>query len=174
MIDKFIPDMYQKSIYSINYDKLKADGIKCLLFDLDNTCAAYSVKEPTSKLIELFEDLKDMDFKVIIYSNNTKKRLEPFKNKLLVDCSANSRKPRKDKFLKIMKMFNFDLSEIAIIGDQLLTDIYGGNRVGIKTILVNPVSKEDIVPTMFSRLIEKRLMKKMHKRGIFTKGQYYE
>ena len=71
-------------------------------------------------------------------------------------------------------MFNFDLSEVAIIGDQLLTDIYGGNRVGIKTILVNPVSKEDIVPTMFSRLIEKRLMKKMHKRGIFTKGKYYE
>ena len=89
MLDKFIPDMYQKSIYTINYDKLKEDGIKCLLFDLDNTCAAYSVKEPTNKLIELFEDLKDMGFKVIIYSNNTKKRLEPFKNKLLVDCSAN-------------------------------------------------------------------------------------
>ena len=174
MIDKFIPDMYQKSIYSINYDKLKEDGIKCLLFDLDNTCAAYSVKEPTNKLIELFEDLKDMGFKVIIYSNNTKKRLEPFKNKLLVDCSANSRKPRKDKFLKTMKMFNFDLSEVAIIGDQLLTDIYGGNRVGIKTILVNPVSKEDMIQTKFSRLIERKLMKKMHKRGIFTKGKYYE
>ena len=174
MLDKFIPDMYQKSIYTINYDRLKEDGIKCVLFDLDNTCAAYSVKEPTNKLIELFEDLKDIGFKVIIYSNNTKKRLEPFKNKLLVDCSANSRKPGKDKFLKIMKMFNFDLSEGAIIGDQLLTDIYGGNRVGIKTILVNPLSKEEVITSKFSRLIERKLMKKMHKKGIFTKGKYYE
>jgi len=174
MIDKFIPDMYQKSIYSINYQKLKDDGIKCLLFDLDNTCAAHKVKEPTDKLINLFEDLKDMDFKLIIYSNNTKKRLEPFKNKLLVDCSANSRKPRKDKFIKIMKMFNYDLSEVAIIGDQLLTDIYGGNRVGIKTILVNPISNEDILPSRMGRIVEKKLMRRLHRRGIFTKGVYYE
>ena len=68
-MDNFIPDMYQKSIYHIDYDKLKEDGIKCLLFDLDNTCVPFKDKEPNKKLKELFETLKDMDFKVIIFSN---------------------------------------------------------------------------------------------------------
>ena len=174
-MDNFIPDMYQKSIYHIDYDKLKEDGIKCILFDLDNTCIPYKDKEPNKKLIDLFETLKDMDFRVIIFSNATKKRILPFKNALRVDCSANSRKPRKDKFLKIMKMFNFELSEVVIIGDQLLTDIYGGNRVGIKTILVNPMSIEkESIPTRIARIIERILIKKLNKKGILKKGVYYE
>ena len=69
-MDKFIPDMYQKSIYHIDYDKLQDNGIKCLLIDLDNTCVPYKDKEPNKKLIDLFETLKDMDFKIIIFSQN--------------------------------------------------------------------------------------------------------
>ena len=103
MLEKYIPDAYQKSIYTINYNKLKDNGIKCLLFDLDNTSVPFKEKEPTKKLIQLFEELKDMNFKIIILSNATKKRLLPFKKKLLVDCMANSRKPRKQSFLKVIK-----------------------------------------------------------------------
>ena len=55
MMEKFTPDMYQKSIYHINYDKLKEDGIKCLLFDLDNTCVPYVEKKPNQKLKDLFD-----------------------------------------------------------------------------------------------------------------------
>ena len=173
-MDIFIPDMYQKSIYTINYEKLREDGIRCLLFDLDNTCVPYVEKKPTQKLKDLFDRLKEMGFKVIIFSNASKKRLEPFKNFLIVDCSYSSRKPSKRKFLKVLKMFNFDLSETAIIGDQLFTDIYGGNRVGIKTILVNPMSNNDMVFTKVFRIFEKRQYNKMNKRGIFTLGKYYE
>ena len=54
-MDKFIPDMYQKSIYHIDYDKLQDNGIKCLLIDLDNTCVPYKDKEPNKKLIDLFD-----------------------------------------------------------------------------------------------------------------------
>lgn len=174
MINKFIPDMYQNSIYSINYIKLKEEGIKCLLFDLDNTCAAYSITEPSTNLINLFGLLKDMGFKVVIFSNNKRERLEPFQEKLMVDCSANSCKPMKDRFIKVITMFNYKLSEVAIIGDQLLTDIYGGNRVGIKTILVNPLSDEDMLATKFMRIIEKRLYKRMSKKKVFSRGEYYE
>lgn len=173
-MDIFIPDMYQKSIYSINYEKLLEDGIKCLLFDLDNTCVPYVEKIPSKRLIELFDRLKDMGFKVIIFSNASKKRLEPFKERLVVDCSYSSKKPSKRKFLKVLKMFKFDLSEVAIIGDQLFTDIFGGNRIGIKTILVNPMSNDDMFVTKIFRVLEKSQYKKMHKRGIFTLGKYYE
>ena len=53
-MDKFIPDIYEKSIYTINYKKLKKNGIKCLLFDLNNTIAGYDTNYPTEKLRELF------------------------------------------------------------------------------------------------------------------------
>lgn len=173
-MDNFIPDMYQKSIYHIDYDKLKEDGIKCLLFDLDNTCVPFKDKEPNKKLRDLFETLKDMDFKVIIYSNATKKRLTPFKNVLGVDCSASSRKPSTNKMLKIIKLFNYNLSDVAIIGDQLYTDILCGNKVGIKTILVNPMSKDDLIFTKMFRFLEKGKFKKFAKMGILKKGKYYE
>lgn len=173
-MDIFIPDMYQKSIYTINYEKLYEDGMRCLLFDLDNTCVPYTEKNPNKKLKDLFDNLKDMGFKVIIFSNATKKRLEPFKNGLIVDCSYSSKKPSKRKFLKVLKMFDYDLSETAIIGDQLFTDIFGGNRVGIKTILVNPMSDKDLFATKIFRLLEKGQYNKMKKRGILTLGKYYD
>ena len=173
-MDIFVPDMYQKSIYTINYEKLFKDGIRCLLFDLDNTCVPFVEKKPSKKLKDLFDDLKDIGFKVIIFSNASKKRLEPFKNDLVVDCSYSSKKPSKRKFLKVLKMFNYDLSETAIIGDQLFTDIFGGNRVGIKTILVNPMSNHDLFVTRIIRMLEKRQYKRFSKRGILTMGKYYE
>lgn len=173
-MDKLIPDMYQKSIYHIDYEKLKSDGIKCLLFDLDNTCVPTKEKNPNKKLIEQFDKLKDLGFKVIIFSNAGKKRLKPFKKTLDVDCSYSSRKPLKGKFNKIMKKFGYDLSETAIIGDQLFTDILGGNKVGIKTILINPMSSYDLPITKISRMFERKVIKKMSKKGILTKGKYYE
>ena len=81
----FYPDVYQKSIYTIKYEKLKENGIKCLLFDLDNTCVPYVDRVPTKKLKNHFDKLQDMGFKVIIFSNSPKERLKPFKKELNVD-----------------------------------------------------------------------------------------
>lgn len=174
-MNNFIPDMYQKSIYHINYDKLLEDGIKCLLFDLDNTCVAYEDKLPNKKLVELIETLKDMGFKIIIFSNATKRRIKPFKDKLNVDALAMARKPSKKNFLKVIKLFKYDLSEMAIIGDQLYTDILGGNKVGIRTILVNPMSNKDMfLTTIIYRPLEKLKFKKFARNNILIKGKYYE
>ena len=170
----FYPDIYAQSIFTINYEKLIQRGIKCLLFDLDNTCIPYLKKQPTKKLKDEFDKLTEMGFHVIIFSNSPKKRLEPFKKELNVDCCYKAGKPRKKKFLKILKMYNYSLSEAAIIGDQLVTDIYGGNRVGITTILVNPISNIDMPFTKIHRFIEKIEIKKMNKRGIFSIGEYYD
>ena len=138
-MELFLPDKYYKSIYEINYHALKQSGIKCLLFDLDNTLVPPNVNKPNKRIRDLFDNLKELDFKVIIMSNSGKKRLIPFKEDLLIDCSASSQKPFKRKFLKILREYKLDLCETAIIGDQLLTDIFGGNRTGITTILVNPL-----------------------------------
>ena len=153
-MDMFIPDIYQKSIYTIDYKKLKKNGIKCLLFDLDNTIAPYKVIEPDQKVKELFASL-EKDFKVIIISNSNKNRLRPFKEKLNVDVAFSSKKPFKTKYKKILELYNFKIDEVACIGDQLLTDILGANRMGFTSILVNRIAKYETIFTRFNRFFEK-------------------
>ncbi|MBE6138691.1 MAG: YqeG family HAD IIIA-type phosphatase [Firmicutes bacterium] len=173
-MEVYVPDMYQKSIYAIDYQKLYNRGIKCLLFDLDNTLVPVKMKTPSKKIKNLFNDLKDKGFKVIIFSNSSKNRLKPFKDELEVDCAASAKKPFKKKFLQILNEFGYQINEVAIIGDQMLTDVVGGNKIGITTILVNPISKKDLFFTKFNRLIEKRIMKKLRNKDLFVKGRYYE
>lgn len=172
-MDIFVPDMYQKSIYTINYKKLKKKGIKCLLFDLNNTLASYELDYPDDKLRELIFEL-EKDFKVIILSNSPKNRVRPFKEKLNIDSAFSSKKPFKKKYKKVMNMYNFKDTEIAVIGDELLTDIWGGNRMGFTTILVNAISEEEPFHTRVIRSIESKIIKKLNKKGILFKGEYYE
>src|SRR5574344_1464402 len=93
VLNNFVPDIYQKSIYNINYKKLKQNGIRCLIFDLDNTMVPVTIKSPTKKLKDLIEDLKELKFKIIIVSNSPKKRVTPFKDFLCVDSACFSFKP---------------------------------------------------------------------------------
>lgn len=173
-MEKYVPDIYQKSIYAIDYEKLKNRGIKCLLFDLDNTIVPFDVKESDQATKELFDNLKKLKFRIVIFSNSSKNRLKPFKDYLEVDCSARSKKPLKGRFLKILDEYGLSENEVAIIGDQILTDIVGGNKVGITTILVNPISKRDSIITKPNRCLEKHIMKKLGNRDLFIKGRYYE
>lgn len=173
-MEKYIPDIYQKSIYDINYENLQKRGIKCLLFDLDNTIAPINVKKPDKKIKDLIGEIEYLGFKVIILSNATKKRVEPFKEILNVDASCNSRKPMSTKYKKIMNLYNFQDNEIACIGDQLLTDIRGANKMGFLSILVNPISKKDLFITKFNRFFERKIFKKLEKKGVLKIGVYYE
>ncbi len=172
-MDIFIPDVYQKSIYTIDYKKLKKNGIKCLLFDLDNTIAPYKTVEPDAKLKELFAHL-EQDFKVIIISNSPKNRVRPFKEKLNVDCAYSSKKPFKTKYKRILELYRFKIDEVACIGDQLLTDICGANRMGFTSILVNRVAKYETIFTKFNRFFEKFILRRLAKKHILVSGEYFD
>ncbi len=174
MIELYKPDIYKRDIYSIDYKKLKSSGIKCILFDLDNTLVPYYRNRPSRKLKDFIEKLKDMGFKVILFSNSNKKRLTPFKNILELDCSASSRKPSEKKFKKVLKEYKFDQSEVVIIGDQIITDVFGGNRIGILSILVKPISKKEPIWTKINRIRENKKIRKLERMGIFKRGEYYE
>ena len=172
-MEKFIPDIYAKSIYAINYKKLKRNGIKCLLFDLNNTIASYETDYPSNKLRELFYTLSE-DFKVIIVSNSSKDRVRPFKEKLNVDSAYRAYKPFKRKYKKILNLYKYKDTEIACIGDMLITDIYGGNRMGFTTILVNKMSIEEPFYVKMLRKIDNKILNKLSKKEILIIGKYYE
>lgn len=172
-MEHYVPDIYRKSIYTIDYNKLKTSGIKCILFDLDNTLVPYNEKVPSKKVKDLFKKIKALGFKIIIFSNSSKKRLKPFKDELDVDCYYRCFKPSTNKFYIVLRENKYNESEVAIIGDQILTDVKGGNKVGIMTVLVNPMSNKEMIYTKFNRIREKRLIKRLSKLDLFYKGRYY-
>jgi HAD superfamily phosphatase (TIGR01668 family) len=173
-MERYIPTLYQKTIYNIDYDKLNNRGIKCLLFDLDNTIASSKVKKPSTKLKKLFNNLQKQGFKLYIFSNAFSKRVKRFTNELNCDGISFAFKPRQKNFEKVMNDNKYLECEVAIIGDQMLTDIAGGNTAGITTILVNPLSKQECIFTKMNRIRENKIMKKLRDKDLFTKGKYYE
>lgn len=174
MFDKFVPDKYFKSIYDINYKALKKCGIKCLIFDLANTLVPESEKTPNRKVKDLFEDLRDMGFTLVIMSNSIKKEVAPFKELLCVDSCYLSFKPLKRKYKKVMKVFDLKDNQIACIGDELFYDILGANRMKFTSILVNPISTDDFAVTKISRKLEGLVINHLTKKDLFKKGRYYE
>ncbi len=174
MMEKFVPDMYYQSIYRIDYEKLYNMGIKIIIFDLDNTIAGITAKIPTKEVIDLMFKIKEIGMRPVLMSNSEKKRVEPFRNALEIDSCASARKPFKKNYLKIMNIYRVKNEEVACIGDQLITDIYGANKMGMTSILINPISKKDRFITLFNRFIEKIIIKILEKRDLFKKGKYYD
>ena len=173
-MNNFIPDIYVKNIFAIDYKKLKKDGIKCILFDLDNTLAPIGEDKPSKDVQELFAYLDDLNIKAIILSNSSKKRVAPFKEVLNVDSSCMSAKPFKRKYKKVLKMFRYEFSEVAAVGDQILTDVFGANRCGITSIFVDKLKDEDKFFTKINRFIEKRILNSLKKKGIYEHEKYYQ
>jgi len=173
-MEKYVPDMYQKSIYTIDYSKLLSIGIKCLLFDLDNTIIPSKSSEPPAKAKELFISLKQKGFRVIIFSNSPKYRIKKFEQFFDLECIGFAMKPLSFNFKKVMENHRLTENEVAIIGDQIMTDVVGGNKMGITTILVNPVTNSDFFWTKPNRIREKYIMKKLRNHDLFCKGRYYE
>lgn len=169
----YVPDIYQKNIYEIDYEVLVSRGIKCLIFDLDNTLVTIMESIPSEETKKLFKKLKDMKFKIYIASNSIKARVKPFHEELKVDYIYSVKKPKIDKIDELIKSTKFGLDEIAMIGDSMTDDIICGNTIGVTTILLDPISKKEYPFAKIRRMKEKKIQKKLRDKDLFTKGRYY-
>ena len=173
MLKNYIPKMYKKSIHDIDFESLKEKNIRCLLFDLDNTVLRVHKSIPRKDVCDLMKRLKK-DFIVYIVSNNgRKKRLSVASEKLDIPYVKFAMKPLPRGFKKIKKKHALLKSEMCIIGDQLMTDVLGGNRYGIYTILVDPLSNDELKVTGVNRTLEKIKLRKLGKKNLFKRGEYY-
>ncbi len=168
----FKPKMYKKNIFEIDYNKLKEAGIKCLVFDLDNTLGLIDHKKCPRNTKKLLKSLQD-DFLILISSNNTRKRIAPYLEDLGIGGVAWSMKPSTRGLRKIKRDYNLKKKEMCMIGDQIVTDILAGNRFKVMTILVDPLGKKDLKITGINRQLEARIVKRYEKKGIFERGKYY-
>lgn len=165
MLKLFLPDKYVKSIFAIKPKHLKRRGIKGIITDLDNTLVAWNVPYATEQVSEWFLQFKKHDLKTVILSNNDEKRVKKFSEPLKIPYIHSARKPMKKAFFQAAKDMNLKPEEIAVIGDQVLTDVLGGNRGGFFTILVVPIVETDAPITRLNRLIERRILNYFHKKG---------
>ena len=172
-IDKYIPNMYKKDISDINYKLLKENKIRCIIFDLDNTLLVFDEKKVPEKTIELIKKLKQ-DFDIVIMSNNFKRRISSICDSLDVDFVSFSLKPLSFGFNRIKKRYKYQDSEYCIIGDQIISDVLGGNKANIMTILVDPLSNKDLKITKINRALERRILNKLKKINALERGKYYE
>ncbi len=165
------PNKYYKDIYSINYDLLLKEKIEYLLIDLDNTIADKRHKKPSKETVELFQNLHKKRFKTIIFSNALPWRAKSFAKSLDSDVFYLACKPHRFKYNKVLNKYGINKDLVAAIGDQVYTDIKGANRLNIKSILVDRISKYESVFTIPNRLKEKYFF---YGKEIIRKGEYYE
>ena len=173
-MEKYVPDLYQKNMYSIKYENLIRRGIKFLVFDLDNTIALITERHASEEALKLFTELKKKKFKIMIASNSLAARVKVFAKELGIDYMSTCRKPKAPDLEKYILASGYKLSEIAIIGDSMLDDVVCGNRIGITTILTDQLGKKEFLPAYFKRKKERKIQKKLRDHNLFTKGRYYE
>ncbi|WP_409301811.1 YqeG family HAD IIIA-type phosphatase [Peribacillus sp. SCS-155] len=166
MLNNFLPSEHVKSIFHITPEKLKEKGIKGIITDLDNTLVEWDRPTATPKLIEWFDNMREHGILVTIVSNNNEMRVKSFSDPLQIPFIFQARKPMSRAFNRAIKEMGLKREETVVIGDQLLTDVLGGNRSGFHTILVVPVAQTDGFATRFNRMIERRLLSFFRRRGM--------
>lgn len=152
--EDLIPTEQVRSVHDIDLDKLQQLGIRLLLSDLDNTLAPWRGDEVPRTLMDWYKEVVERGFSLCIVSNGADTRVQKFAERLGSVAYGNARKPKPEAFLNAMRQFGVRPAETAMIGDQLLTDIRGGNRCGLHTILVLPVHPREWWGTRINRGIE--------------------
>lgn len=153
-----------KSVKDIDIEFLEKNNIKALILDVDNTLIDY-YKNLSEETIQWTNKLKKQGIKLYILSNtNKKEKVEKVSKQLDIPYINFAKKPSKKGFLKIQTILNINPEKIGVVGDQIFTDVIGGNRCKMFTILVEPIDKKDIWITMLKRPLENTIKKYYKKR----------
>ena len=102
----------------------------------------------------------------MLISNNTKERVESFADEVGSDYIAKAGKPGRKAYISAMEKMGSGKDDTVFVGDQLFTDIYGANRVGLYSILVKPIDKKEEIQIVFKRKLEAIVLFFYHRRQI--------
>jgi len=166
MLSKLCPNVRLSAVSDLTPDFLANRGIKGIIFDLDNTILPWKAKKMALEEIRLLEQLQAHGFKICVVSNARDKRVRSLLAPLGIPAISLARKPRRTPFRRALEILDTSAGETAVVGDQIFTDVLGGNRLGLYTILVAPVSRKEFIGTRIVRMLEKRILKRMIKKGL--------
>jgi len=165
MFEKFFPDMMVDKVQDIDLDILRKNNIKGLLLDIDNTLVPNHVEEADENAVEWIEKVKSAGFKVCIVSNASKKRVVKFNEKLKLYAIHRASKPSIKSYKKALQLMGIKAEEAAMIGDQIFTDVFGGNRLNVFTVLVKPIHHREDFFVRLKRFPERLILSLYNKRN---------
>ena len=145
---RFSPHAALDSLYEVDLDKLWSEGKRLLLLDVDNTLLPWKSTEIPQETFDWIDRAKEMGFELCILSNTRHpKRLQGLCERMGIDYLRDKFKPNPSVYLMALEKFGRPKEEAIMIGDQLLTDVWGANRAGIDAIWLKPMSRKEFIGT---------------------------
>jgi len=156
----FLPDLYVENLFAVPLETLYRQNKKGIIIDLDNTLTFWNDHEIDNSIRNWVSDALAKGFKICIVSNNGGERVIFVAKELGIFWLSNAGKPRRKAFKEAIKILGLPAEEVVVIGDQVFTDVLGGNRSGLFTILVVPLSRKEFIGTRLVRYLEKIVLRR--------------
>ena len=154
------PREYVENVRKISIDLLKKNNIKGIILDVDNTLIDFSKNMPDGTK-EWIDEVKKQEIKCCILSNSNKiEKVKKVAETLDIPFIYFAKKPLKFGFNKAKKILDLQSNEIAVVGDQIMTDVIGANRSKMFSILVKPIEEKDYLITKIKRPLENIIIKR--------------
>lgn len=154
-----LPRFMFDKIEDIPLDFMKKIGVEAAILDIDNTLVEPHTPVADKRAVDFVKKLEENGFKVCIVSNNIYQRAKKFADSIPVPFVCDKNKPNKKPFLMALDILKVDAKKVMVVGDQLLTDVWGANRMGMVPVLVKPVCDKEGKFVKFKRIIERRVLK---------------
>ncbi len=161
ILRKLTPHLMVKRLPDVSLDFLWEKGIRGLIIDLDNTLVPWGGFEFPPGVKSWVKEAQERGFKIFLVSNALEERVNHFRESLGIPGISQAQKPRGGAFRLALQEMGLEKNQVAVVGDQLFTDVWGGNRLGLFTILVSPVNDEEFFFTRLVRRIERRVLKRI-------------
>ncbi len=155
-----MPQLLLQDVYGLTDEFLTEHGIRGIVFDIDNTLVGFRTPVPTAENLELFARLREQGIQLAIASNNNRERVETFAEGLGIPHYHRSCKPLGAVLTKIRRQFDLPAGQIALVGDQIYTDMLGGNCAGMITVLVEPIDHKETVFFKIKRALERPVIER--------------
>lgn len=166
MFERLLPDQIVNAVYDIDLQALRQRNVKGIITDLDNTLVSAKTTLATPQLVQWLERVNDAGFKVVILSNNNRTRVSRFAEPLGIPYVHAARKPANKAFHKALQQLQLPPDQAVVVGDQMMTDVLGGRKAGLHTILVTPIAlSEEGIFTRINRRIEKIALARLRRAG---------
>lgn len=160
------PAQRYRRVIDIEPERLRQQGIRGIIIDIDNTILPWDGDVISAEVTVWLKRLQAAGFSLGMVSNNRRKRVASIADPLQAPYACRAYKPSSGGFRKVAQAFALPHHEIAVIGDQLFTDILGGNRLGMHTIWVRPIAAREFAGTKITRCIERFAVRRLTEKGL--------
>jgi HAD superfamily phosphatase (TIGR01668 family) len=160
------PRLWVSSVCRIDTSDLQRRGIRGLILDVDNTLVPWGETEMAPATRSWLEGMRAAGFRICLVSNNRRRRAESLAKAVGFPVISGAVKPLRHAFVRAMRLLGTRPPETAVVGDQIFTDILGGNLAGAYTVLVSPLSRREFFTTRLNRQAEKLVLWHLRRRGL--------